>query len=329
MAKSKTVLLFFSDFEKDRFFKNDRYLKRIVRPLYGALFKKPTVTGYFVWLQLLVQALEQSGVEVKVNDYAAAKRDPGKPVGLVGYPHLLDTWDLPNPALLGPSLYSHPLQAPRLMEDARFRLYILTCDWMEKLFVPYYGAERCVMWNAGIDTERWADTRGLEKDIDVLIYDKVRWNRETLEESLVQPILERLARENLRSHRIRYGNYNYAMFRDLLKRSRAMLFLCEHETQGMAYQEAMACNVPILAWENGYWLDPDAGNYAEPVVATSVPYFSDECGARFAGAQDFEAAFTRFWEGLAGYQPRRYVQETLSFERSAGTYLRHYEALAD
>jgi hypothetical protein len=35
-----------------------------------------------------------------------------------------------------------------------------------------------------------------------------------------------------------------------------MLFLCEHETRGLAYQEALASNVPILAWDTGFWLDP-------------------------------------------------------------------------
>ena len=35
-----------------------------------------------------------------------------------------------------------------------------------------------------------------------------------------------------------------------------MIFLVEHETQGIAYQEAMACDVPILAWDQGNWLDP-------------------------------------------------------------------------
>ena len=35
-------------------------------------------------------------------------------------------------------------------------------------------------------------------------------------------------------------------YRALLRRSKSMLFLCESETQGMAYQEALASNVPVL-----------------------------------------------------------------------------------
>ena len=36
-----------------------------------------------------------------------------------------------------------------------------------------------------------------------------------------------------------------------------MIFLCEHETQGIAYQQALSRNVPILAWDRGGdWQDP-------------------------------------------------------------------------
>ena len=35
-----------------------------------------------------------------------------------------------------------------------------------------------------------------------------------------------------------------------------MVFLCEHENQDIAYQQALACGVPILAWDRGgYWQD--------------------------------------------------------------------------
>jgi glycosyltransferase involved in cell wall biosynthesis len=30
-----------------------------------------------------------------------------------------------------------------------------------------------------------------------------------------------------------------------------MVFLCEHETQGFAYQQALSCGVPIIAWDRG------------------------------------------------------------------------------
>ena len=119
-----TILLFYRDYEKDTFFKNDRYLKRAIRPLYHALSRRQKVTGFLVWYRLLAQALRANGYTVLENDYRYARRHPDYPVGLVGYPSLLDGWTLPNPAVLGPALFDHPAQRPNLMDDPRFQSYI-------------------------------------------------------------------------------------------------------------------------------------------------------------------------------------------------------------
>lgn len=329
LAHDRVILLFYQDFERDTFFKHDRYVKRIVRPVYHAISKKQKVSGFFVWYQLLVKALRQAGYDVHLNNYTLARKHPNYPVGLVGYPHLLHGWNLPNPALLGPSLFDHPLQAPNLLQDPRYKLYLVTCDWMRAMFAPVYG-DRCVLWYAGIDTHQWPDTRSHPKDIDVLVYDKIRWNREQYEPALLNPILQILQERGLRYTTIRYRHYDHDTYKALLQRSRSMIFLCEHETQGLAYQEALASNVPILAWENGFWLDPDREKYdPNPVPASSVPYFSPICGERFPDFAAFPATFARFWANLDTYQPRTFVQNELSLDGSAQRYLQYYSAIAE
>ena len=121
----------------------------------------------------------KDGFEVRINDYALARKYPEYPVGLVGFPIVLDGWDLPNPAILGPSLYDHPMLAPHLMKDPRFRIYLVLAEWMYNMFYPIYG-DKCVRWHAGIDTDEWTDSRMHPKDIDFLIYDKIRWNHDEL-----------------------------------------------------------------------------------------------------------------------------------------------------
>jgi glycosyltransferase involved in cell wall biosynthesis len=109
-----------------------------------------------------------------------------------------------------------------------------------------------------------------------------------------------------------------------------MLFLCEHETQGMAYQEAMASGVPILAWDPGVWMDENWIHlHPGPVEATSVPYFSPACGERFVDADAFAPTLDRFLERLPRYDPRGYVRERLSLRASAEIYLRAYRAAAE
>jgi hypothetical protein len=94
----------------------------------------------------------------------------------VGFPAILEGWDLPNPAILGPSLF-----------DRRFRKYLVLASWMHDMFRPVYG-DACVPWYAGIDTDEWCDTSDCQKDIDFLIYDKIRWNHDTLAGELLDPI---------------------------------------------------------------------------------------------------------------------------------------------
>jgi hypothetical protein len=327
LARRKLVLLFYKEFEKDKFVKYDRYLKRVVRPLYNLLHHRQKKTGFGVWFELLRRALERSGFRVRVNDHALARKHPDYPVGLVGFPMLLDGWNLPNPALLGPALYDHPSLAPRLMEDARFRTYLVTSQWTYDMFHPVYG-DACVRWHAGIDTEEWPDTRSHEKDIDFLIYDKIRWDHDKLARELLDPVRTAIERRGFRTETVRYKFHDHHSYRRLLRRSRALVFLCEHETQGMAYQEALASNVPVLAWDNGYWLDPLWRRVSDRMIpASSVPFFSAECGERFTDLAQFEATLSTFLERLPSLRPRQYVIENLSLDRSAEIYSREYFAL--
>ncbi len=328
IADGKAILLFYQEAECDTFFRNDRYLKRAVRPLYNQLLQRRKKTGFRVSFDLLKEALQQQQRWlVRVNDYATARKYPDYPVGLVGYPVLLERWKLPNPAVLGSALYDHPKQAPRLLEDRRFRRYLVPSQWPYDMFHPYYG-DACAQWFAGIDTAQWPDISAKPKSVDFLIYDKIRWDHSHHERALLQPIRELLQRRGFRIEVIRYNHHDHAAYRALLERSRAMIFLCEHESQGLAYQEAMASNVPVLAWDPGVWVDPLAKQLGVPgIAASSVPYFSADCGERFVDWPGFEPALERFIDRLPRLRPRDYVRENLSMKRSAEIYAGHYFSL--
>ena len=109
-----------------------------------------------------------------------------------------------------------------------------------------------------------------------------------------------------------------------------MIFLCEHETQGLAYQEAMASGMPILAWDRGFWADPLWKRFhATAPPASSVPFFSPACGEKFQGIDDFPAVLATFIQRRSSYRPRLFVADRLAMTNSAKTYAREYFALAD
>lgn len=322
-----TVLLFYREPERDRLLPGDRHLRRAVRPLIRRIRGGQSVSGFGVWFTSLVGSLRRAGAHVVVNDRHLAARHPEHPVGLVGSPEILDGWDLPNPAVLGPGMLDHPSLRPDLMKDPRFRRYLVTCGWMEDLFRPFYG-DTVARWYGAIDLEDWPDTRREPKDVDVLVYDKIRWSRGRYEPVLLEPALAWLDAHHHTYEVLRYGRHRQEDYRQLLRRSRSMLFLCEHETQGMAYQEALASNVPVLAWDNGLWLDPRRSQWtSEPVPASSVPCFSPECGRTFGGPQDFGSVASGFFAELSRFEPRHFVARELSHEGSARLYLEQYRAL--
>ncbi|MBK8907077.1 MAG: glycosyltransferase [Rhodospirillales bacterium] len=323
----RTVLLFFELTEVDKWIRGDRLIRRVIKDRYRRLTGRRRVLGVQRAFLQLVAALERAGYHVQINDRRSALDHPRHPIGLCGWPHVLHCWDLPNPAILGPGLFDHPGQAPKLMEDPRYSRYMVNSPWTFDLFRPYYG-DTLFQWFAGVDTEAWPDTRDHPKSIDVLIYAKFLWDPPAMRRTMLAPVVDALERRGMTWQVLHYGSHNHEQYRDLLNRARALIFLCEHETQGIAVQEAMSCGLPVLAWDAGWWLDPVRLNYGPAdVPASSVPYFSPECGERFSGVGDFEPALDRFLASQAAYDPRRFVIDTLSMDRSARIYADEYFGL--
>jgi hypothetical protein len=231
-----------------------------------------------------------------------------------------------NPILFGAAIMSHPCDDPGLLQRSSIRKILVPGEWMRKMCEPFWG-EHVEVWPVGIDTEWWTPING-EKSFDFLIYDKVRWEHDRYEKELIDPIRTELRLRGLSFREIRYGFYQEEEFLRKLSESRAMIFLCEHETQGLAYQQALSCGVPILAWDRGgFWQDPSY--YPHKVKfgpVSSVPYWDDRCGMRFEVVVEFPRRLMEFSGKLdqGGFQPRSYILENLTLEKCAGEYEKKY-----
>jgi hypothetical protein len=90
----------------------------------------------------------------------------------------------------------------------------------------------------------------------------------------------------------------------------------------------MASGVPILAWDPGFSQDPERFKWGQPVIPTSsVPYFDERCGRRFANYSEFEKQLAPFVEDLrsGALAPRDYILENLTVERCS----RHFVDLLE
>ena len=326
---NQIINIFYEEPDPDRWVPFDRYPRRIIRRLVRG---KPRPGGQTRVFLNLCDGLDRLGVKYRVNDYRYARRNSHELVGIIGKPFVLEKVAWKNPILFGASVFSHPLDDPTLFDRLPVRRMLVPGEWMRQMCEPYFG-DRVAAWPVGINTTLWRPTADSLKNCDVLIYDKVRWEHDEFESSLISPIRKQLRRKGLSFSELRYGFYEEEDFHDALKRSRAMIFLCEHETQGIAYQQALSCGVPILAWDRGgFWQDP--AYFPHNVrygPVSSVPYWDERCGVKFSGSEDFSEALDVLWERCkhGNYNPRDYIMENLTLEKSAQSYLDHWKKAFD
>ena len=111
-------------------------------------------------------------------------------------------------------------------------------------------------------------------------------------------------------------------FKEKLQVTKFVIWIGRHESQGFAFQETLASNVPILLWDvksmyeefTNRW----AYEYYKPtglsLSATSATVWSDECGVRFYEASDLDKAFNEINANLDTFSPRKVIAEKVSLE---------------
>lgn len=312
--------IFYEEPDPDRWIKFDRYPRRLIRTLVRG--KQPAGGVMMVALQLM-RGLERLNIPYRFNDYRYIKKHPEELACLIGKPQLLFDRQWPNPVLFGAGVYSHPVECPDLFDKyPNVKRFLVPGEWMRKMCEPYYG-DKVLSWPAGIDVDQWQATK-TGKTTDFLIYDKIRWDHREFEESLIRPILKKLDDHQLSYRFIKYGNYSHDELQGKLTSCKAVIFLCEHETQGLAYQQILATDTPVLAWDRGgYWQDPAYYPSIKYAPVSSVPYWDKRCGEKFDDANNFEQTLLLFTERLklAYYAPRQYILDHLTLEKSAQAYL--------
>lgn len=156
----------------------------------------------------------------------------------------------------------------------------------------------------------------IEKEYDCIVYIKRRSN------DLVNYTLNLLNEKDLKYKVFRYGSYNEDDYLASLQRAKFMLTLDAHESQGFALEEAMSSGTPLLVMDASSMYDEtnDGINsvfgYLNPkkLLATSVPYWSDECGIKITEQAELSEAIDKMMDTYKEFTPRDYIVRTLSDE---------------
>ncbi len=312
------LFLFFEEPELDRWLPFDRHPRRIVR----RILRGPSqIGGVQRWFLNLCRGLDQIGVAYSVNDYDLIRRRDDAVAFVIGKSHVIGKIPAGVPIVFGPGVDSHPC-ANDFWRTAGIVHLLISCDW----FAQMYGRDLPVpipitVWPAGIDMDLWRPGPASGRGRQVIVYDKVRWERDLYEPELIEPVVAELTASGFEPVVIRYGSYKEEDYRRMLQNALAMIFLCEHETQGFAYLQALSSNVPIFAWDRGgVWKDPSY--HPQRAIfgpVTSVPYFDERCGRKFATTESYRRGLREFL-GKAGsgeFRPRAYIADALELGASA------------
>jgi hypothetical protein len=212
-------------------------------------------------------------------------------------------------SLIGPQIWPFSPEFSLLNEYGKV---VVPSQWVGNLFSKYFNIEKLLVWPAPI----YAPEVSNNISVDCLIYFK---NRSQNDLNLVLDLLERRRYSHIQ---LDYGNYSQDQFKQALSSVRFCVIIDNTESQGIAIQEMMAANKPLFVWDQSIW-DHMGSQYTVP--ASSVPYWSDDCGKKIQSLDELENSFDDFISNLNQYNPQKFVFENLSPEKSIQILLNHYE----
>lgn len=245
----------------------------------------------------LLKSLDLINVNYKINS------DGDKNIILQDCDRL--NFDLSN-SIIGPNICVLPIDSNIVMNYNNYKKIIVPSNWIKNKYSRWIPEDKISVWPVGIDTNKFIDFSKNEKCYDFLIYYKNRDPQNLTE------IIDFLNLKNKTYQIVKYGYYNESDFISLISNSKYGLVIDNTESQGIAIQEMMSCNLPLLVWDITEW-NHRGQQYIVP--ATSVPYWSKECGEIFYNIEELNEKFNLFI--TKNYEPRNFILNNLSLPKMA------------
>ena len=223
--------------------------------------------------------------------------------------------------IYGPQFYVFPEGGELIgpLQDALIGRAVFNClsNWniiCYSEFAPEFKVHH-VAFPFAVDTNMFKPSSDTDpKTWDCIVYIKCR------RYDIINEALHILNSKNIKFKTFTYGSYNETDYINVLHNSKFMITLDAHESQGFALEEAMSCNVPLLVMDaqsmydetNDGFTSTYAHHSPKKLLATSVPYWSDECGIKINDVTELPNALDRMLSEYKSFTPRKYIEENLS-----------------
>lgn len=212
--------------------------------------------------------------------------------------------------LIGPQFWPFAPEASKLTHYGKV---VVPSKWVKNLYNKFFNFTGILQWPVAI----YPPKLNTNITIDCLVYYKNRSPED------LQVVLEFFEKKNISYVGLEYGNYTPEEFNECLESVRFCVIIDNTESQGIAIQEMMASNKPLFVWDKSIW-DHMGSEYAIP--ASSVPYWSIECGEKFYEQEEMVETFERFYSNLEDYTPQNFFERELSSKKSVQILLDYYES---
>lgn len=243
---------------------------------------------------------------------------------------LIDVSIAKIPAIVGPNLVVLPKDLPHLPTDLNHLLYLQPSHWCVEIW-KILGFNRCplISWPVGIDTDEFNIHRTKKVTGNVMIYFKRR------NPLLLNTAISLIKDNCLNPIVIEYGNYDEVTFKKILKESDFGIWIGISESQGIALQEALASNLPLIICDvNTLFESSSKKDYRFPkelksFKPTSAPYFDETCGIKINDINHLNIAIKELIKDRAFFSPREYILKNLSLEKQAQELMSLFDLLIE
>lgn len=303
--------------------------KSLLRPVRHFIYPLPKwlknqkYRGHFAVTRSLVEGLQKIGASFNYNPRKL--KDVNEiVVVLSGIGTLRQAIELKRRGLIrrllvGPNILVLPTEHPEI-GAAEVDLCITPCEWTRNAYekdLPILKG-RCRAWPAGVDVNFWKPLYPSNERKGVTIFIKTPSEDENIFLRYTA-ILKRAGYDERNFYLILRDNrhfYTPEKYYDALSNSQLLVGFSKSESQGIAWAEAWAMDVPTFLLRNEIILI-----HGKKTPVSSAPYLTSECGSFFDDSIGFEQALKRWKSSKFLFHPRNWVLRNMSDEVSAKTLI--------
>ncbi|PKN03677.1 hypothetical protein CVU75_00940 [Candidatus Dependentiae bacterium HGW-Dependentiae-1] len=208
--------------------------------------------------------------------------------------------------LAGPNLMIRPNEYGHIATAPEIDAYFTPSLWVKVAYAEDEPSmtSRLVIWPAGVDENYWKPLapKDPKKNRAVLVYQK------TENHSVVNAVHGLLQKHGFSAIDLGYGNYSIEQYKKALEKCLFAVCIGNSESQGLAFAEAWAMNVPTLVYD----LRKYAASGKTFTINSFCPYLTQKTGVDWRNFDELEGWLKAMPLCFDEFAPRAWVLKNMT-----------------